>query len=239
MASSPNSNKPGLIYSVVSKNNLTLSEYAAKRGNYTDVTSRMIQNIAMAARSAAPDQQIRKSFVHQQYVFHYLVERGVIFLTMADADFGYRLPFLFLEDVSGKFFGTYQDVPAENFSPRQFESFGRVLRDQMEFFTFKPQEADKLARTRQEVENVKQIVTQNIDKVLERGEAIEVLVSQTEDLQNNARSFQKKSTKVKNKMCRRNFKWTIISTVCCVCSLVTILLVLALLVYMHVFGLRD
>ena len=61
-----------------------------------------------------------------------------------------------------------------------------------------------------QVDEVKDIMTQNIDKVLERGEKIEILVDKTEELSSTADSFQKSSKKLKTQMWWRDKKWTIV-----------------------------
>lgn len=104
-----------------------------------------------------------------------------------------------------------------------------ILTSSKDFFTNKPHEVDKLTAARQEVANVQKIVTNNIgniklkgcllnnntEKVLERGEKIEVLVEQTEQLGNTSHTFRKQAKVVKKKMCLKNMKWTIIA-VCCI-----------------------
>ena len=87
---------------------------------------------------------------------------------------------------------------------------------------------DKLYAVKEEVENVKNIMVNNIgnycgfspihdclDKVLERGDKIELLVERTEELGAHSHSFRVKSKKLRQSMCRKNLKWTIILGVGC------------------------
>ena len=53
-------------------------------------------------------------------------------------------------------------------------------------------------------------MTQNIEKVLERGEKIEILVDKTEELSSTADSFQKSSTRLKRSLWWQDKKWTIV-----------------------------
>ncbi|CAB3999016.1 vesicle-associated membrane 7-like isoform X2, partial [Paramuricea clavata] len=50
--------------------------------------------------------------------------------------------------------------------------------------------SDRLTRVRQDVEDVKGIMTQNIEKVLERGERIDILLDKTEELDYSASTFR-------------------------------------------------
>lgn len=57
---------------------------------------------------------------------------------------------------------------------------------------------DKVAEVREEIDDVKEIVTKNIDKVIKRGENIDSLVVKCEDLVVDAGRFEKKA---KGKCC--------------------------------------
>lgn len=57
-------------------------------------------------------------------------------------------------------------------------------------------------------------MVQNLERVLQRGEKIELLVQRTEELQTNAKDFRKVSTDLKNHYWWRNMKLWIIVGVC-------------------------
>lgn len=59
-------------------------------------------------------------------------------------------------------------------------------------------------------------MVQNLEKVLQRGEQIELLVEKTEQLQTNAAEFKKVSTDLKRHYWWRNVKIWIIAGVCVV-----------------------
>ena len=61
----------------------------------------------------------------------------------------------------------------------------------MEFFTSDNPQADSINRVKEEINQVKSVMVQNIDKVLDRGERIELLVDKTDHLQNDAFRFRK------------------------------------------------
>lgn len=60
--------------------------------------------------------------------------------------------------------------------------------------------------TQNEIQEVKSVLIENIDKVLERGERIELLVDRTEVLDQHAFKFKKKATKLKRAMWWKNAK---------------------------------
>ncbi|XP_056288031.1 vesicle-associated membrane protein 8 isoform X2 [Pseudoliparis swirei] len=84
--------------------------------------------------------------------------------------------------------------------------------------------AAKLDLVQDQVNEVKIILTNNISKVLERGERLDDLIGKTDDLQASADSFQKTSTRVARKYWWKNIKMMIIIGV--VVLIIVILIIL-------------
>ncbi|XP_072921107.1 vesicle-associated membrane protein 8 [Hemitrygon akajei] len=81
-----------------------------------------------------------------------------------------------------------------------------------------------LSNLQSQVNDVKGIMTQNIEKVLDRGERLDDLIIKTDDLQATADSFQKTSTKIARKMWWKNTKMIIIIVVIVVVIVILIIL---------------
>ncbi|XP_073685424.1 vesicle-associated membrane protein 8 [Garra rufa] len=84
----------------------------------------------------------------------------------------------------------------------------------------------KLNQVQDQVNDVKVILKDNINKVLERGERLDDLIGKTDDLQATADSFQRTSTRVARKMWWRNTKMMIIIGVV-VLAVITLIILLA------------
>mmetsp|Transcript_5082 Transcript_5082/g.7171 ORF Transcript_5082/g.7171 Transcript_5082/m.7171 type:complete len:180 (-) Transcript_5082:459-998(-) len=138
------------------------------------------------------------SYVYDQYVFHYIVENKITFLCMADESFKRRVPFAFLDDVKNRFFATYGDRGQTAIAFSMNEDFGRVIQKQLEFYNG-PQ-ADQFATVHKKLDDVKNVMVQNIEMVLERGEKLELLVDKSEQLQLDSFRFQKSSKKLRQAM---------------------------------------
>ncbi|XP_062899511.1 vesicle-associated membrane protein 8 [Mobula hypostoma] len=82
----------------------------------------------------------------------------------------------------------------------------------------------KLSNLQSQVNDVKGIMTHNIEKVLDRGERLDDLIIKTDDLQATADSFQKTSTKIARKMWWKNTKMIIIIVVIVVVIIILIIL---------------
>lgn len=76
-------------------------------------------------------------------------------------------------------------------------------------------ELQKIEPIRKQLEEVKKITVDNIDKVLERGERIEVLVDSSERLQTSSLKFQRNARNLKRAMCYRKAKCYILSSGMC------------------------
>lgn len=83
---------------------------------------------------------------------------------------------------------------------------------------------ESVSNLQSQVNDVKGIMTQNIEKVLDRGEKLDDLIIKTDDLQATADSFQKTSTKIARKMWWKNTKMMIILVVIVVIIVILIIL---------------
>ncbi|XP_056147059.1 vesicle-associated membrane protein 8-like [Lampris incognitus] len=82
----------------------------------------------------------------------------------------------------------------------------------------------KVDQVQGQVNEVKVILKDNINKVLERGERLDDLIGKTDDLQATADSFQRTSTRVARKYWWKNIKMMIIIGVIAVVIIILIIL---------------
>jgi len=130
-------------------------------------------------------------------------------MCMADAEMGHRIPYSFLNDVRERFQHSFSQ-PAQSAGELGLnDEFARVLKSRMEYFSYDPN-ADKINRVKGEIGTVKTVMMDNIERVIRRGESIEVLVDKTEQLETSSQSFKVKSTSLKRKMYCKNIKMTFI-----------------------------
>ncbi|XP_028829676.1 vesicle-associated membrane protein 8 isoform X2 [Denticeps clupeoides] len=87
-----------------------------------------------------------------------------------------------------------------------------------------PSAPNRINQAQEQVNDVKVILKDNINKVLERGERLDDLIDKTDDLQATADSFQRTSTRVARKLWWKNTKMIIIIVVIVVVIIVLIAL---------------
>jgi len=169
-----------------------MARFTFTSGNFPQITRVLLGKIS--------SDDGKMSYVYDQYVFHYMVEDGLTFLCMADdaVEGKRRIPYAFLEDIKSRFMATYGESAQTAIAFEMNQHFGRTLQKQMEFFNG-PQ-ADQLSEVTKKIEDVKNVMVQNIEMVLERGEKLELLVDKTEQFQNSAFTFQKQTRKLKEAM---------------------------------------
>lgn len=77
--------------------------------------------------------------------------------------------------------------------------FSRLMQEKMEYFSTNPN-ADAINRVRGGIADTKNVMVENIEKVLERGERFELLVDKTSQLGQEAFIFKKEAKKLKRQM---------------------------------------
>ena len=141
------------------------------------------------------------------------MERGITYLCLADEKQKRRLPFLFLDDVKTRFAGAYGERAATAIAFAMNAEFARTLTERMEYYNNDPG-ADNFGKVKGQIEDVKGVMVENIEKVLARGEKIELLVDKTEALNSSAKKFQRASKSLKSAMWWKNVKmWLLIAAI--------------------------
>jgi len=191
--------KPRIIYVCVARKDIILADYAIKEfpPDFHRVVKRILEQI--------PQTDGKLSYSFESHYFHYDVTDGLVFLCMAPETFGRRLPFAFLDDIKGRFKSTYGTKGSTAVAYTMQSDFSRILQKQMDYFSL-DSNADKITQLRAGLTEVKDIMVDSIEKVLERGESIEHLLGRTENLQANSVNFKRKSEDLKNAMWWRNVK---------------------------------
>ncbi|MBA0560409.1 hypothetical protein Golob_017310, partial [Gossypium lobatum] len=101
-------------------------------------------------------------------------------------------------------------APANSLS----KEFGPKLKEHMQYCIDHPEEVSKIAKVKAQVSEVKGVMMENIEKVLDRGEKIELLVDKSENLRSQvskfisycAQDFRQQGTQMRRKMWLQNMK---------------------------------
>lgn len=184
-----------LIYGLVARGSVVLCEHAITTGNFGAITQHILDKIS-------PQQDSRMTYVYDKYLFHYMVRGGLTYLCLADEEFGRRIPFAFLDDLQQKFVAANQDK-AKTALSFGLQEYARAVEQLMAHYSDSAN-VDKFKRLQGEVDQVKGIMVSNIERVLERGERIDILVDKTEELSQASFAFKKRSTALRRAMWWKN-----------------------------------
>ncbi|KAJ7955579.1 putative Vesicle-associated membrane protein [Quillaja saponaria] len=188
-----------LIYSFVARGTMILAEFTEFSGNFTGIAAQCLQKL--------PASNNRFTYNCDGHTFNYLVENGFTYCVVAVEAAGRQTPIAFLERVKEDFNKRYGGGKAATAAAHGLnKEFGPKLKEQMQYCVDHPEEINKLTKVKNQVSEVKGVMMENIEKVLDRGEKIELLVDKTENLRSQAQDFKQQGTKMKRKMWFQNMK---------------------------------
>ncbi|KAJ4825489.1 hypothetical protein Tsubulata_025510 [Turnera subulata] len=192
-----------LIYSFVARGTVVLAEYTEFKGNFTSIASQCLQKL--------PSSNNKFTYNCDGHTFNYLVENGFTYCVVAVESAGRQIPIAFLERVKEDFSKRYGGGKASTAGANSLKKeYGPKLKEHMQYCIDHPEEINKLAKVKAQVSEVKGVMMENIEKVLDRGEKIELLVDKTENLRSQAQDFRQQGTKMKRKMWIENMKMKLI-----------------------------
>eukprot|EP01132_Coremiostelium_polycephalum_P003849 gene3849-4794_t len=191
-----------IFYSSVSYRGSVLVEYTEIGGSFLDVARKLIGKIPANAK---------KSYYVENHNFHYVSENELAFLCLCHEKMGTATPFDFLLDIQSRFIQSYGHNLHLNAPTATFDPFARILSERMKYYS-NPQ-SNKINLIQDQVSEVRNEITNAIEKTLHRGEKIEVIVEKTDRLKSESFQFKTNSTQLKRKLWWANKKLVIIITI--------------------------
>ncbi|KAI0018385.1 synaptobrevin [Xylariomycetidae sp. FL0641] len=213
MASSSTPPTP-LLYSCIAHNTTILSECTTSASSQTSSLASLI------LPKISHDSPQKLTYTHGSNHIHYIAEApsehpnnasagGLTFLVVADSSVGRRVPFGYLFEIRKRFLADfpenstdYDDLP--NYGAGSFNA--ELKRLMVDVGTTSGGRDDALGNVRREMDDVRGIMTRNIEGLLERGERIDLLVDKTDRLGGSAREFRVRSRGLKRQMWWKNVK---------------------------------
>lgn len=188
-----------LIYSFVARGTTVLAEHSAFTGNFSAIAVQCLVKL--------PQSNNKLTYVCDHHTFNFLVHDGFTFLAVADEDLGRQVPFAFLERVKDDFKHRFQGGRADLAVAHSLDrEFAPRLEEHMLYVTSNPEEVQRLSRIKSQVAEVKGIMMENIEKVLDRNEKIDLLVDKSTGLQSDAHNFQRQGQKIRRRLWFQHFR---------------------------------
>jgi len=136
---------------------------------------------------------IKCSIESGAFLFHYIIEQDVCFLTLCDRGFNKKLAYSFLEDLSQEFYNQYGHKIATASRPYSFIEFDTYIQKAKKTYT-DTRGRRNLSNLNTELQDVQRIMVQNIDDVLQRGAVMSELDRKANELSARSRQYRKEAT---------------------------------------------
>ncbi|CAK4030419.1 vesicle-associated membrane 7 [Lecanosticta acicola] len=162
-----------------------------------DESSNFIHYIADASTSSNPDNPSAA---------------GLTYLVVAKRDVKQSRAFQYLLEIKRRFLSQYPPTNTQfsSLPPYGAGAFNATLRQLMQSSR---QSTDAFSSVQNEIESVRGIMTENIERVLERGERIDLLVDKTDRLGGSASDFRVRSRGLRRQMWWKNVRLMVLLSV--------------------------
>ncbi|KAI1434447.1 synaptobrevin [Xylaria sp. CBS 124048] len=203
-----------LLYSCIAQNSTILTECTTSASSQTSSLASLI------LPKISHDTPQKLTYTHGAHYIHYISEApsehpdnasagGLTFLVISDSKLGRRVPFGFLFEIRKRFLREFDEGSTDFADLPNYGagSFNATLKSLMvEYGTTSGGRDDAITNVRREMDDVRGIMTRNIEGLLERGERIDLLVDKTDRLGGSAREFRVRSRGLKRQMWWKNVK---------------------------------
>ncbi len=161
------------------------------------------------AKQATLEKQ--NSFIYDLHALHVFWDGELFYGTMADQYVPRSSAFRLLESIQREWHDQYGELGKSARAYQMNADFASTMKRIMDSEEKIQQQPDKVAQVQEELERTKQVMSVNIDRVLERGEKIDLLVEKSENMATTAVTFHRKAKEVRQNMCWQNKRtWVVV-----------------------------
>lgn len=186
-----------ILFAIIARGVTPLAKCATCPGNFMDVVDQLLPRI-----SEQRDNKI--TYAHGEYLFHYVVESGLVYLCITDDLFDRSLAFAFLGAVSRRFSSVYGFRSNTALPYAMNSEFAPLMATEMRRFS---ESRTKYDQAQSDLDDLKEIMVKNIDSIASRGERLELLVSKAENLSANSVTFRANSRNLSRQLWWKNVKF--------------------------------
>ncbi|BAF21205.1 vesicle-associated membrane protein 724 [Oryza sativa Japonica Group] len=197
-----------LIYAFVARGTAVLAEYTEFTGNFPALAAQCLQRLpASGGGGSGGGAPARFSYACDGHTFNFLLHRGYAYCVVAKESVPKNVSVAFLERLKDDFMKRYGGGKADTALAKSLnKEYGPVIKQHMQYVLDHSEEIEKTLKVQAQVSEVKNIMLENIEKTLGRGEKLSELQDKTSDLQSQAQEFKKKGVKIRRKTWLQNMK---------------------------------
>ena len=113
-------------------------------------------------------------------MFHYITQDEMTYICLSEIDYRISLAKKFLKELKRTFLKDYSKWKIQKSSAYSLKRFNKKILNLMEYYN--SEEVDKLKRCKREVNELKEKMLDNIEKLLDKEEKVELLVLKTKTM---------------------------------------------------------
>lgn len=160
----------------------------------TEVKSQIKQILRRLNRNAEPQASIETGAALS---VHYLIQDEIVYLCVCDRTYPRKLAFTYLSDIAAEFANTYprQQLLAGGMRPYAFMEFDTFI--QRTKATYSDARASQnLDKLNNELRDVTQVMTKNIEDLLYRGDSLERMGELSSRLRDDSKKYRRAAAKI-------------------------------------------
>jgi vesicle-associated membrane protein 7 len=196
--------------------------------NIKNATAQLLSGLIrqhILSKSAGPNPPEKQSFKAEQHTIHVLHPaegKHIAFICACSGDYPNYMAYQFLAKIAHSFFGVYREDIKR--TPAFCGGFAKQLKREADFYN--SPEANKLRKVQSDIDQVKNVMVENLDAIIQRGEKIDTIVDRTSMLADESHHFLSQSTALRKKMWWKNVR--IVLVIVTVVVLIVFILVVVL-----------
>jgi len=211
-----------IVYSAIAYNGEIECEFQAETGGFGRVVEMIMARMPPASKSGKSH---RKSYLYDGFSYNYLRAGNLVYFGVCDAEFQQRIVWVFLRKM--------RDLYEEDEKPPKH--FDEVLEKRMKYYSYDPR-ADKIRAVREQVHQVQDIMMENIETVLRRGESLDDILYKTEEMNVTSSRFQEGTRVTLRKYYLKNIK--LCGCIICLCIVLVIVLLVIISIAANYIGVK-
>eukprot|EP00164_Ancoracysta_twista_P003523 GFYU01004700.1.p1 GENE.GFYU01004700.1~~GFYU01004700.1.p1 ORF type:complete len:217 (+),score=53.12 GFYU01004700.1:80-730(+) len=143
-------------------------------------------------KQLTPNSPPRCSIESGKYYFHYLVDRGVVYLTLTDKGYPKKLAFNYLEELQREFTNLYSNEIDNASRPYAFIKFDTFIQKTRKLYSDTRAQRN-LQKLNDDLNDVHRVMTKSIQDVLGRGEKLDTVSQMSSNLAMESKKYSKQA----------------------------------------------
>ena len=195
-----------ILYACIAKKSNIHVEHSIRSGNFFTIVYKILGSLGQN------DQKMTYTF--DKHYFNIKIYDGITYLCITSDEMGRKIPYSFLDEICNLF------DPIKN-KMSTVSKFNNTLESKMKEYSNIKFEFSKVKEIQKEVNDVKIIMTENIENLMKRGDELKELEDKTESIEFEANKLKIGAETVKTKMQQYGII-KIILIIACVCGVLLV-----------------